>query len=257
MLLLCYVLSSVSCHHKFVPASSTLNMEVKDHHGNPELLGPANRERLQQAPFDQWFVRNYQAYTVDSNAILSLSSQLKGKQLLIFMGTWCGDSKREVPRIFKILDACGIDSSSVRLITVGGSDSLYKQSPSHEERGLDVFRVPDLIVYDNGREMGRIIEEPASSLEKDLLAITGGQAYTPHFSGVLYLSRLFRQEPVRKIEKDLPDLAERLRPRIASYTELYSYTYVLRAAGQSRQAALVTRLNKLLFPQEPLLLRLK
>ena len=54
---------------------------------------------------------------------------------------------------------------------LSNQDSVYKQSPAHEERGLEIHRVPDLDSIEKGREIGRIVESPVLSLERDLLAI--------------------------------------------------------------------------------------
>jgi hypothetical protein len=97
------------------------------------------------------------------------------------MGTWCGDSRREVPRMYKILDYCGVKASQIQLVNVSNSDTAYKQSPGHEEKGMDIRRVPDLLVFNNNREQGRIVESPVVSLEKDLLSIVSGAPYEPRY----------------------------------------------------------------------------
>ena len=63
--------------------------------------------------------------------------KLYGKDISIqiFLGTWCGDSKREVPRLLKVLDETGFPQKNLQIIALGGSDSLLKQSPQHEEAG--------------------------------------------------------------------------------------------------------------------------
>jgi hypothetical protein len=93
------------------------------------------------------------------------------------MGTWCGDSRREVPRIYKILDYCQVKRSQIQLIYLNNSDTAYKQSPGHEEQGLNIRRVPTLLIFRNQREVGRVVESPVTSLEKDILAIVSGQPY--------------------------------------------------------------------------------
>jgi hypothetical protein len=249
MALLCYVLITLSCHHTLAPQTSApVSMEITDSKGNTQLLGKASRKRLEQAPFGDWYNRNYAAYEVDSAAVTRLRAALAGKQLLVFMGTWCGDSRREVPRFFKILDCCGIDTASVRLITVAASGNLYKQSPGHEEKGRDIFRVPDFIVLDQGREMGRVVESPVSSLEKDLLSIVSGEPYTPRYPGEAMLATLFRQQNIKRIRRELPQLTEKLRPLVGSSGELTSYAQVLDAAGDKEKAVLVRELQILLYP---------
>jgi hypothetical protein len=243
ILILSYALSHTSCHSRIVPQHS----ETTDTHGKPELLGVWTKERLQQAPYDSWFVKNYKDYVVDSATADLLKPALAGKKLKIFMGTWCGDSQREVPRIFKILDYCGIKASSVQLILVSNADSTIKQSPGHEEKGLDIFRVPDLIVYDQGNESGRIVESPVNSLEKDLLVITGGQAYTPNYKGAAFMIHLFRTEKIDQIQGELPAIAGQVRPLVTSAGELKSYAHVMQMGGEKDKAEIALKVNALIF----------
>ena len=100
------------------------------------------------------------------------------------MGTWCGDSRREVPSIYKILDYCQVKPSQVQLINLNNSDTAYKQSPGHEEQGLNIRRVPTLLIFDNQHEMGRMVESPVTSLEKDILAIVTGQPYEHRYKNL-------------------------------------------------------------------------
>src|SRR5688500_7800061 len=85
-----------------------VNMEATDKRGNLILLGNTTRERLTQPPFNDWYNKNYAGYTIDSNTANQIIPLLKNKEFLLFMGTWCGDSRREVPRMYKILDYCQV-----------------------------------------------------------------------------------------------------------------------------------------------------
>lgn len=248
ILLLCYAFHTSSCHSRIAPQGSMLNREVNDEQGKPQLLGKCSRGRLEQAPYDSWFVKNYTNYTVDSVTADQLKTKLRDKQLKIFMGTWCGDSQREVPRIFKILDYCGIDPSKVELIMVGEADPLYKQSPGHEEKGLNIFRVPDLIMLDKGKELGRVVESPVLSLEKDLQTMLDGGDYVPKYGGAALLEKVFKEEKKAKIKKELPELAERVRPLVHSASELKSYAHVLKATGEGEEADWTLQINALIFP---------
>ena len=96
----------------------------------------------------------------------------------LFMGTWCRDSRREVPRIYRILDAAGFDESRLTLINVNRG----KNSPGEEEVGLNIHHVPTVILYKNGNEIGRIIESPVQLLEEDMIAILNDASYTPNYS---------------------------------------------------------------------------
>lgn len=161
-----------------------INQLTKDENGNDMLLGCCTREALNREPFAAWFNTNYFNYKVDTSLITSLKQNMQRKQFLLFMGTWCGDSKREVPRILKVLDYCGVRDEQVKIVMVSNAESMYKQSPAHEEKGLNILRVPTLIVYENNTEINRLIEYPVESLEKDLLKILERQLYKPNYTKI-------------------------------------------------------------------------
>jgi len=158
-----------------------LNQISKDSHGNDMLLGKCTRTALLKLPFADWFKPNYDSYVVDSFTCNFIRPLLAGKSLTIFLGTWCGDSRREVPRVLKMLDCCGFPMNDLTLVMVGNSDSLYKKSPQHEEAGKNIVRVPTIIVEQKNAEIGRIIEFPITSLEKDLLTILRKEKYQPNY----------------------------------------------------------------------------
>lgn len=167
-----------ACTHKMTSRQTQpVNIEATDKRGNIILLGKSTRDRLAQPPFDVWYTKNLDGYTVDSITTTQLKPLLQNKQFLLFMGTWCGDSRREVPRMYKILDHSQVKPSQIQLINLNNSDTAYKQSPTHEERGLNILRVPTLLIFENGREVGRVVESPVISLEKDILAIVTGRPY--------------------------------------------------------------------------------
>lgn len=80
-----------------------------------------------------------------------------------------------------MLDCCGFPMKNLTMIMVSNKDSLYKKSPQHEETGKNIVRVPTIIVQQKGIEVGRIIEFPKMSLEKDLLSILRKENYQPNY----------------------------------------------------------------------------
>ena len=171
-----------SCSVTKIPANPGLiNQISKDSRGNDMLLGKCTRAAFMQSSFSDWFNSNYASYTVDSFTCNFIRPLLAGKKITIFMGTWCGDSRREVPRVLKMLDCCGFPEKNLTLIMVSNKDSLYKKSPQHEEVGKNIVRVPTIIIEQNGNEIGRIIEFPKTSLEKDMLSILRKEKYEPNY----------------------------------------------------------------------------
>ena len=179
------IISLITISSCSVPRNSSspvlVNQISKDSRGNDMLLGKCTRAVLLQSPFAEWFKPNYDSYIVDSFTCNFIRPLLANKSIPIFMGTWCGDSRREVPRVLKMLDCCGFPMSDLTLVMVGNSDSLYKKSPQHEEAGKNIVSVPTIIVEQKNAEMGRIIESPITSLEKDLLAILRKEKYQPNY----------------------------------------------------------------------------
>ena len=163
------------------PNPGLVNQISKDSRGNDMLLGKCTRAALLQAPFADWFKPNYDSYHVDSFTCNFIRPLLTGKSITIFLGTWCGDSKREVPRVLKMLDCCDFPDNNLTLVMVSNKDSLYKKSPQHEEAGKNIVRVPTIIIEQKGAEIGRIIEFPVTSLEKDMLSILRKEKYQPNY----------------------------------------------------------------------------
>jgi tetratricopeptide (TPR) repeat protein len=239
--------SFVSCISKSI-SSQPVNQQVIDSRGNPNLLGRCTKNALQQEPYKTWFDKNYAAYQVDTPTAEQLKPVLRKKRFVIFMGTWCGDSKREVPRIFKLLEYCGVDQSRIQLVMVSNVDSMYKQSPGHEEVGLNIHRVPDLLMFDHNNELGRIVESPVESLEKDLLSIATHSGYVPKYRAVSFLINLFAEKDPRALSDSIPSIADRIKPLAMNSAELNSYGYVLMAAKEMPKAGIVFGLNKILYP---------
>ena len=175
----------VACACTVTKTNSTpilINQLDKDAHGNDMLIGKCSRDALLEPPFSDWFKPNYDSYVVDSFTCNFIRPLLSGKSITIFMGTWCGDSRREVPRILKMLDCCDFPMKNLTMIMVSNKDSLYKKSPQHEEAGRNIVRVPTIIIEQKGSEIGRIVEYPIASLEKDMLSILKLEKYIPNYS---------------------------------------------------------------------------
>jgi thiol-disulfide isomerase/thioredoxin len=170
VLLVCIiVLSSCSTQQKVVEAKKVT--AVKNQRG--DLVGFANKESFQQAPYNTWFTQKFETYKPDPSTIASLKKGLKGIKIKGFMGTWCGDSKRETPRFYKILEQADFNLNNLELVTVNRG----KKTPDNLQEGLDIKRVPTFIFYKDGKEIGRYVEFARESLEKDMLKIVTGEAY--------------------------------------------------------------------------------
>lgn len=214
------------------------------------LYGVCTKTQLQSAPYDSWFKKNYDDYTPNTTTIQSIKKEnIKDLTIKIFFGTWCGDSKREVPRFVKLLDVAGIPESKVTLIATGASDSLYKQSPQHEESGLGIYKVPTFIFYRNGKEINRIVEFPTLSLEKDLLAIIQGKTYVPNYAAFITVDKWLADGTFLDSNISVRSLAMQLKPLVNNEHELNGLGYVLMAQKKMKEAIAVFQTNYFLYPQ--------
>jgi thiol-disulfide isomerase/thioredoxin len=85
-------------------------------------------------------------------------------RVIVFFGTWCHDSKRELPKALKIFNDIGINDENIELIAVG----FDKKEPLGRAAKLKLVYTPTLIFFRGSKEIGRIIEKPVISLEKDI-----------------------------------------------------------------------------------------
>lgn len=143
-------------------------VEYSERVGNMILIGECNRDAFTMQPFQEWYDFEYEEYTPEQSVIEKLEKQINDVlRIKIVLGSWCSDSQREVPRFFRIMDEAGIMDEKVELISVNRD----KMVPGMDISALKIERVPTFIVYDGIKELGRIIETPAGTLEKDLLMI--------------------------------------------------------------------------------------
>ncbi|HUO84503.1 MAG TPA: thioredoxin family protein [Thermoanaerobaculia bacterium] len=120
--------------------------------------------------FPSWDARR-RLYEPDAATIARLRQIDVPVELTVVLATWCGDSRRDVPRLLKAVECAENPLLRVRLV---GIDSDFHE-PMAEIRDRKIINVPTVIVEQNGEEIGRIVETTASdSIEGDLLAILEG-----------------------------------------------------------------------------------
>lgn len=172
------LISLVGCKTKQIQEQPAISQEIKQEVKTEEpkeimLIGQHSKSDLQQEPYTSWFSPEESSYVANQETLFSLRNINQDYTITIFMGTWCDDSKQQVPRFYKILKAIDFDLSKVKLITVDRS----KSTPEKFEEGLNITNVPTFIFYKNGKELHRIVETPIESLEKDMFKIITEQPY--------------------------------------------------------------------------------
>ena len=147
-----------------------LNKKIEDTINHKQvLINQCNRAGLTSFPeFKESYDFNYGYYKVDTNSVKILSKLTKDKTIKVILGTWCEDSKFQVPNFIKLLDALKISEDQVKFIAVDGNKKVEDGSIDK----LKIEKVPTFIIGDKmGNEIGRITESPKETLEKDLIKI--------------------------------------------------------------------------------------
>lgn len=135
--------------------------------GEPLILGYCPSSAMNDSVFFNTWTTEYNNYQIDYETLDKLEGKLDSINIKIVFRSTCSDSREQLPRLFKILNELNYDVNTITLIGV----NRQKQGLSNEAEGLEIEFVPTIIFYKDGKEIGRIVETPAESLEKDLLRI--------------------------------------------------------------------------------------
>lgn len=145
------------------PAESETYIPLQD-----TIVGYFDFEQLQNEPYNIWYETEYASYSLDTATLNNeLIENLKRVEMIVVIGTWCSDSQREIPRLVKILNYLAYDTHHIIAIGVNRN----KRAPFTEVDELHIEYVPTIIFKYEDKEIGRIIESPEVSLEKDILSI--------------------------------------------------------------------------------------
>ena len=131
-----------------------------------EKIEAVNKQHYGSIEIEELFSKYSVFKNSYDNYVPSELSALKYNDIrvVVFFGTWCHDSKRELPRALKIFNEMGINDENIELIAVG----LDKKEPQGRALKLNLVYTPTLIFFRGSKEIGRIIEKPVISLEKDI-----------------------------------------------------------------------------------------
>ncbi len=136
-------------------------------------IGVKTKIDFLQEPHAKWFNEEYEHYEYQNKIIQKLKKHKDQISIKVFMSVWCHDSHREIPRLYKILEAVNFDISRLEVIALNRA----KKAPGNPQENFDIQRTPTLIFFKNGDEIGRFVEKPIQRLEKDLLKIWSGKNY--------------------------------------------------------------------------------
>ena len=230
--------------------SQPINRTFVENNGDTILLGRISPQRLAEPPFDIWFYQANQDYSPDHQLVDLISKEIhEVDSIAIFMGTWCGDSRREVPKFLKLTESFNFPTQKLSITCVDHSQSAYKQSPAREEYGWNIHRVPTFLFFDKDKkEINRIVESPIKSLEEDVLAILSGE-YQNRYLAIDYIHGILTSKGgMYHAQNDRKKIVDHLSTTLSSPYELNTYARMLLTSDHFVEAEWVYELNTGIFP---------
>jgi thiol-disulfide isomerase/thioredoxin len=156
------------------PAQETNAKELAENVEQEDILvGKITQEDLEQAPFSAWWDPMYKSFKPSEETMNTIKDNINDYEIKVFMGTWCGDSKREVPKLYKLLNESGYNMDKIEMQGVTHAKTL----PNDLQEEYDVHHVPTVIFYKNGKEVNRFVEYPQEEFEDDIAKIVSGEEY--------------------------------------------------------------------------------
>lgn len=131
------------------------------------LVGEFQRSELQKGDFGEYFKKEYPSYHPCDDVIRSLETKIYQYTIVVVLATWCHDSHIQVPRFYKILDQLDYETAYIKNICLDKN----KEAEGIDISELNIEKVPTFIFYEGDKEIGRIVESPKTSLEKDTFII--------------------------------------------------------------------------------------
>ena len=170
--------AALSCGSSGGKSQTVMNSETSALAKNPDqqkvLTGRINKNDLLVPPYNSWFNENYDSYDPAEEPLNTIENNIDDYTIEVFMGTWCPDSRREIPKLFKVLDRTGYNYDNMTMVAVDRNKTALKNL----KLSADFKRVPTIVFYKNGKEVNRFVEFPQESFEEDIAKIVSEQDYT-------------------------------------------------------------------------------
>ena len=145
-----------------------VNKVIFDENASAEILyGSCTVDGFLTSPFNEWYLPEHSAYSPEIAVLEEAKNYMDSVKIRMILGTWCSDSQREVPRFIKMFESADFLLSTIEIICVNRGKTAIEAGV---EEGYVEF-VPTFIFFRGEAEIGRIVETPSESLEKDMLTI--------------------------------------------------------------------------------------
>jgi tetratricopeptide (TPR) repeat protein len=220
-----------------------------DKNGNKHFWGNIQPADLQKEGFKEWYHKSIENYTPQTDERVNLG--MEGVDVLIYLGTWCGDSKNWVPKFIKKWESMNLSLDRLKMVAVHNQDEVYKQAPDRSEVEHNLHRVPTFVFSRNGKEIGKIVESPVNSLDTDIAQISLGIPSEPNYKAVAIIDELLQVEGIDSVTLKDSVTYSKIYRMVTYPGELNTYAKKLFYDGKKALAIEILEINTRIFPYEP------
>jgi thiol-disulfide isomerase/thioredoxin len=130
---------------------------------------------MEKEPNFSWVTSDFNNYMPDPASVEYLSKHFAQYRLLIFAGTWCGDTKLLLPGLYKTLSALNIDYHNLMIVGMDRNKKTTTKQAKKLVKHYHISLLPTFVLLnEQGNEVGRIEESVNKSVEADLVEIMKG-----------------------------------------------------------------------------------
>lgn len=152
----------------FVPATALL---AQQNHSEKYVLGWTSTDSIYDAM--PTVKPDEDNYLPDDEAMAALKQWRTPTEILVFFGSWCKDTRRELPRFLAVLHRADNQAFRVRYL---GLDRT-KNDSAGVAVGYHITNVPTFVFLRDDEELGRIVEQPTSTIEEEWVDILHNDAW--------------------------------------------------------------------------------
>ncbi|MBC7693436.1 MAG: thioredoxin family protein [Methylotenera sp.] len=112
-----------------------------------------------------WFEKHLEdvQFDLDSVEIALIAREIPKVSIVVYLGTWCGDTHEQVPPFLKLLELLPEAPLELRLFALDRAKTYPGFTNTQH-----VDKIPTFIFLKGGFEVGRIVESPMQTWVHDL-----------------------------------------------------------------------------------------
>ena len=115
--------------------------------------GIVNYQTLVKDSTCNWLTKDATNFKANEKAIATINAATN-IHYVVFGGTWCGDTKAQLPKFFATMQQANISQTKITMLGVDRT----KNTIGNLAKAFCVTNVPTFIILKAGTEIGRIIE---------------------------------------------------------------------------------------------------